>query len=113
ESAQDAGRRPDRRRVGGEGDGAQAALLPHHEEGTRGAEGKGASVDRALSGGQPHPGEIRWTNLSITSIASVEASVGRGRCARIFDRDCASICWMPLPSTRRPVCRRNKRWIGR
>src|SRR5436190_15441188 len=54
ESAQDAGRWSHRRRVGGEGDRAQTALLPHHREGTRGAAGEGAILDRVMPGREPH-----------------------------------------------------------
>ena len=68
--------------------------------------GEATSLDGVMPGRQPHPGEIRWTSLSITSIRSVEASAARGRFASTFARSCASICWTPRPSTRRPACRR-------
>src|SRR5207253_510091 len=86
EPSQDGGRRPDRRRVGGEGNRPQAPLLPHHEEGEGGAAGEGAIVDRIVRRRQPHPGEVRWTSLSSTSTRFVAASAGRGRCGSTFGR---------------------------
>src|SRR5262245_26565780 len=68
EPAQTPGRRADRRRVGGEGDRAQAPLLPPHRQRTGGVAGEGAVLERAVPRRGPHFGEVRWTSLSTISI---------------------------------------------
>ena len=76
-SPQDGSRRFDRWEVGGKRNGTPAALLPRHRQGTGGVVGEGQVLDGAMSGREPHPGEIRWTSLSVTSTKSAAASADR------------------------------------